>query len=447
MKISIFGTGYVGLVTGACLADSGHNVICVDIDQAKIEQLTKGNVPLYEPQLQELVQDNLAQNRLRFTSDSKTAVEHGEIIYIATGTPSRPDGSADASQVFAVAEQIALYLRSNTIIVNKSTVPVGTSEQIANQIAKVQSAMGRSDIEFDVCSNPEFLKEGSAVEDFRRPDRIIIGTTSERVKSKMQLLYASFSRHHDKLLFMKPRSAELSKYAANAMLAAKISFINEISNLAEKVGADIEDVRQGIGSDSRIGYDFIYAGCGYGGSCFPKDVKALSQIAQQHGCEAKLLSAIDQVNEQQKRRLLNHIDDHFNTTLKGKRFAVWGLSYKPQTDDIREASSIVLIEGLLARGATVVAYDPHAIETFKRQYGKTLEIEYSNDMMSALKHADALVICTEWRQFHSPDFKQMHENMHQPVIFDGRNIYEPAQMHQNGFQYYGLGRGLSVNQF
>lgn len=444
MKITVFGTGYVGLVTGTCLASVGHHVYCVDLDEVKIDKLKQGIVTIYEPQLETLVQENLNEGRLTFTTDSKSAVLHAEVIFIAVGTPPLPDGTADLRQVQQVAEQIANHIQDYTIVVNKSTVPVGTVDMVRTLMSQVLVRDGRGEIHFDVCSNPEFLKEGAAIEDFRRPDRIVIGCQSERVKTAMRSVYAGFSRNHEKLIFMDPRSAELTKYAANAMLAAKISFINEISNIAEKVGADIENVRQGIGSDSRIGYDFIYAGCGYGGSCFPKDVKALSQIAAQHQCNSRLLDAVDEVNEQQKAHLLNHIDAHFGQDLSDKRIAVWGLSYKPQTDDVREASSQVLIKGLLARGAKVFAYDPHAIDEFKRSYGHCLAIDYCESMMEPLNQADALLVCTEWRQFRSPDFIQMLELMKQPVIFDGRNIYDPQEIAHSGFTYYGIGRGASV---
>lgn len=446
MRITLFGTGYTGLVTGACLASVGHNVICVDIDQQKIKRLQQAKLDIYEPGLATLVNENQAEKRLNFTDSAMLGVQHAEVIFIAVGTPAMSDGSADLSYVLGCAREIAEHLSDGTIIVNKSTVPVGTVDKIRETIQLRLTELGRENIDFDVCSNPEFLKEGAAVEDFRRPDRIVIGTNSERVKDKMTKLYSAFSRNHSKLMFMDSRSAELTKYAANAMLATKISFINEIANIAEQVGADIEDVRLGIGADERIGYHFIYAGSGYGGSCFPKDVKALSNIANQCGYDDHLLKAVDAVNERQKVHLLNHIDHHYQGDLSGKKIAVWGLSFKPQTNDVREASSAVVIQGLLERGAKVSAYDPHAIDAFHSAHSNTLSIEYDEDMMSVIADADALVICTEWRQFRSTDFDTIKAKLKAAVIFDGRNMYDPQDMQELGFEYYGIGRGLSIKK-
>ncbi len=445
MKVTVFGTGYVGLVTGACFADVGHDVCCVDIDQDKIERLQNGEIPIYEPGLSEIVLGNIAQSRLIFTTSAEEGVLHGDVIFIAVGTPPKEDGTADLQYVLKVAEDIANHLTMHTVIVNKSTVPVGTVDLVEQTVAKTLAGRARTDVTFDVCSNPEFLKEGSAIADFRRPDRIVVGHKHKRVKDVMRELYAPFNRNTDKLIFMDPRSSELTKYAANAMLATKISFINEISNIAEHVGADIENIRQGIGSDPRIGTHFIYAGCGYGGSCFPKDVKALNQIAGAHGCDTKLLAAVDNVNEYQKIRMADKVLKHFDQDVKGKKFAFWGLSFKPDTDDVREATSKVVIEKLLARGASVAAYDPHAMEEFQKYNPGLQNIEFIDDMMAVLEGADALIICTEWRHFWSPDFVRIKESLNRPVIFDGRNVYNPEQMAEQGFEYYGVGRGLSVN--
>lgn len=444
MKITVFGTGYVGLVTGVCLADVGHQVCCVDIDENKINRLSNGEIPIYEPGLEDVVRDNIQQSRLTFSSSAEQGVAHAEVIFIAVGTPSKPDGSADLQYVFKVAEDIATHLQHYTVVVNKSTVPVGTVDLVEQTIDKTLSALSRSGVDFDVCSNPEFLKEGSAIADFRKPDRIVVGHKNSRVEKIMSELYAPFNRNHDRLVFMDPRSAELTKYAANAMLATKISFINEIANIAESVGADIENVRKGIGSDPRIGFHFIYAGCGYGGSCFPKDVKALSHIANANGCDSRLLEAVDQVNQDQKQRMLDRILSHFDGKVNGKKLALWGLSFKPNTDDVREATSKVVIEGLLARGASVQAYDPQASEEFQKHHQGLQNIRYVEDMMEALEGADALVICTEWRHFWSPDFARIKQLLKRPVIFDGRNMYNPQQLAELGFEYYGVGRGLSL---
>ncbi len=444
MRITIFGTGYIGLVTGACFASVGHDVFCVDIDRNKIDLLRNNHIPIYEPGLEELVKENQRQKRLCFTTDAKLAIEHAQVIFIAVGTPPQSDGSVNLTHVYDVAEQIATHLQSDAIVVNKSTVPVGTAIQVEQFIADKLASLGKSDIEVTVCSNPEFLKEGAAIDDFRSPDRIVIGTENSNVKDTMSLLYAAFSRNHQKIMFMDSRSAELTKYAANAMLATKISFMNEMANIAEHLGADIESVREGIGADRRIGYHFIYAGCGYGGSCFPKDVKALSAMADSANCNNQLLSAVDAVNERQKRHLLSHLDRYFDGRLQGKRIAVWGLSFKPKTDDVREATSKVLISRLLELEAEVIAYDPHAMKEFDRQFG--LEIGYVDNMMKALEQADALVICTEWRQFRSPDFERLKQLMNRAVIFDGRNMYDPKVMAQMQIDYFGIGRGLAVKR-
>jgi UDPglucose 6-dehydrogenase len=444
MNVTIFGTGYVGLVTGVCFADAGHQVCCVDIDEVKVSRLKAGDIPIYEPGLIDMVRENIAQSRLMFTTSAEQGVEHGQVIFIAVGTPAKQDGSADLQYVLAVAADIATYLRQYKVIVNKSTVPVGTAQRVEQTIEQTLSALKRKEVTFDVCSNPEFLKEGAAIHDFRKPDRIVVGHNSPRVEAFMRELYAPFNRNHDRMIFMTPRSAELTKYAANAMLATKISFINEVATIAEHVGADIESVRQGIGADPRIGYHFIYAGCGYGGSCFPKDVKALANTAKAHGCDSAILNAVDSVNQAQKLRMLERILNHFNGDVKGKTLTVWGLSFKPGTDDVREATSVVVIEGLLARGAFVVAHDPHAAAEFARQNAGLQNITYSDDMNGSVKGADALIICTEWRHFWSPDFSLIKQSLNQPVIFDGRNIYNPEHMAELGISYYGVGRGLSV---
>ena len=446
MRVTIFGTGYVGLVTGTCLADVGHDVCCVDIDADKINRLTQGEIPIYEPGLSALVLDNIERSRLHFTTSAKTGVEHGDIIFIAVGTPPKEDGSADLQYVLKVAEDIASNLNKKAIIVNKSTVPLGTAEKVAAVVTETLAKRDCSHIEFDVCSNPEFLKEGAAIADFQRPDRIVVGHNNPDIEVAMRELYAPFNRQQDKLIFMNTRSAELTKYAANAMLATKISFINEMATIAEHVGADIENVRQGIGSDPRIGFHFIYAGCGYGGSCFPKDVKALAGIAEQHDCPSELLQAVDDVNEKQKRRMLDKVLNYFDRDVSGKKIALWGLSFKPNTDDVREATSAVVVEGLLSRGAQVTAFDPHAAEEFQKYNPGFTNITYVDEMMQALDGADALVICTEWKHFWSPDFDQIKETLNHPVIFDGRNVYNPEQMEELGIEYYGIGRGLSITK-
>ncbi len=450
MKVTVFGVGYVGLVQGAVLASVGHDVVCVDVDEAKIKGLCQGVVPLYEPGLKSLVADNYAAARLKFTTDTRLAVNHGEIQFIAVGTPPDEDGSADLKYVLKVAETIADQMQLTKIIVNKSTVPVGTadnvSQVIADRLAERQSTLG-----FSVISNPEFLKEGSAVNDCLRPERIIIGSTSKNAEEKLRELYAPFNRNHDKVIVMDPRSAELTKYAANCMLATKISFMNEMANLAEKLGADIESVRHGIGSDSRIGYQFIYSGCGYGGSCFPKDIKALTITAQQAGYQPRLLEAVEAVNNGQKNKLLEYLQHYYSTKspaegLSGKTFALWGLSFKPNTNDMREAPARVLMEALWDEGACVQAYDPEAMEEAQRLYGQRDELVLTGTKEAALKGADALIICTEWSQFRAPDFDFMRDNLNDKLIIDGRNLFDPELIKNKGLHYYGVGRGKSVTR-
>ena len=439
MKVSIFGVGYVGLVQGAVLADAGHDVICIDIDEAKIENLKSGLIPIYEPGLSQLVEHNYTNRRLRFSTDPKTGVEHGEILFIAVGTPPDEDGSADLQYVLAVAEQIGQHMDSTKIIVNKSTVPVGSADKVNDRIQQVLK--GRSlETKFYVASNPEFLKEGAAVADCTKPDRIVVGTDSDYVEEAIRELYAPFNRNHDRIIFMDIRSAELTKYAANCMLATKISFMNEMSNLAEKLGANIESVRDGIGSDSRIGYSFIYPGCGYGGSCFPKDVQALIQTAEQNDTEVQLMKSVEAVNYSQKRKLFEKISNHFEGELSGKVFAIWGLSFKPNTDDMREAPSGVLMEALWEAGAMVQAYDPVAMDECQRIYGQRDELILAGTAEAALKNADALVIVTEWQQFRAPDFDFIVKSLNHPVLFDGRNIFDPERLKARGIIYYSIGR-------
>ncbi|MEE8364817.1 MAG: UDP-glucose/GDP-mannose dehydrogenase family protein [Gammaproteobacteria bacterium] len=450
MKLAVFGTGYVGLVQGAVLADAGHNIICVDVDSAKVENLKRGVIPIYEPGLEALVRENHALGRLHFTTDAKKAVINSDIIFIAVGTPPDEDGSADLKYVLNVAETIATHMNAYKVVVNKSTVPVGTADKVRDAI-NTALAERQATFDFDIVSNPEFLKEGAAVNDCKRPDRIVIGTTSEKAEEMMRELYAPFNRNHDKIILMSVRSAELTKYASNCMLATKISFMNEMANLAERLGADIEEVRQGIGADSRIGYSFIYAGAGYGGSCFPKDVQALIRTAQSLDYPGQILNAVEAVNNAQKRRLLELIDRHYSASnkgrdLKGKIFALWGLSFKPQTDDMREATSRVVMEGLWQRGAKVQAYDPEAMDETRRIYGERSDLTLCETKEAALKGADALIICTEWMHFWAPDFDGLYAQLADRAIFDGRNIYDPKKMKQLGFAYYGIGRGLSLEQ-
>ncbi|MGM8227463.1 UDP-glucose dehydrogenase family protein [Cellvibrio sp. ARAG 10.3] len=440
MKVTVFGIGYVGLVQGAVLAEVGHQVMCIDVDPAKVERLKLGQIPIYEPGLESLVKENHAAGRLNFTTDAAEGVKHGEVQFIAVGTPPDEDGSADLKYVLAVASTIAEHMESHQIVIDKSTVPVGTADKVKARITEVLAQRGRSDLTFDVVSNPEFLKEGSAVADCMRPERIIIGTSSDHAEEVMRELYAPFSRNHDKVIVMDVRSAELTKYAANCMLATKISFMNEMANLAEILGADIEAVRQGIGSDSRIGYHFIYPGVGYGGSCFPKDVQALIKTAEQIDFDAKVLKAVESRNNEQKTTLFKKIDKHFSGDLKGKTFAIWGLSFKPNTDDMREAPSRVLMEALWNAGAKVQAYDPEAMEETQRIYGNRDDIILCGTKEGALKGADALVIVTEWQTFRAPDFDLIKQMLVQPTIFDGRNMYDPKRMHKKGFTYYSVGR-------
>jgi len=439
MKIAVFGSGYVGLVTGACLAEMGNTVRCVDINQAKIDMLSQGQVPIFEPGLEELVRRNAAAGRLIFTTDQKEAVEKSLFMFIAVGTPPEEDGSADLSHVLSVAEGISKHLNHYAIVINKSTVPVGTARLVSDKIQDGLNKRGVK-VEFDVVSNPEFLKEGDAVQNFMKPDRIIIGTESEKAIRFLSELYAPFNRNKDRLMVMDPLSSELTKYAANALLATKISFMNEMANIAEKVGADIEKVRQGIGSDPRIGYRFIFPGCGYGGSCFPKDVKALSRIAIDHGYEAKLVTTVDEVNNRQKESLFNKVEHYFKGDIKGKTFALWGLSFKPNTDDMREAPSRNLIEKLLQQGARVQAFDPEAMEEAAHIYEGKAGFSTVSSPMAALQGADALIVVTEWKVFLSPDFEDIKAALKSSVIFDGRNIYDPALLASLGIQYIGIGR-------
>ena len=439
MKITVFGIGYVGLVQAAVLAEAGHHVMCVDVDENKVENLKKGIIPIYEPGLTPLVVQNHEDKRLLFTTDAKLGVEYGEIQFIAVGTPPDEDGSADLKYVLAVAETIATYMNDNKIIVDKSTVPVGTADKVRQKVDSVL-AERKVNFEFHVVSNPEFLKEGAAVGDCTKPDRIVIGTDSKHVEEVMRELYAPFNRNHDRMIFMDVRSAELTKYAANCMLATKISFMNEMSNIAERMGADIEAVRHGIGSDSRIGYSFIYPGCGYGGSCFPKDVQALIRTADSIGFDSAILKSVEAVNNRQKEVLFNKVDKHFKGDLKGKVFALWGLSFKPNTDDMRDAPSRVLMESLWKAGAKVQAYDPEAMNECQRIYGQRDDLTLMGTAEATLKNADALITVTEWTQFRAPDFDLLKSSLKNPVIFDGRNLYNPKRLAKNGFTYYSIGR-------
>jgi UDPglucose 6-dehydrogenase len=447
MQVAIFGTGYVGLVTGTCLAEVGHDVTCVDVDAAKIQGLERGVVPIYEPGLESMVRANHAAGRLHFTTDAAAAIAHGEIVFIAVGTPPDEDGSADLQYVLAVARTIGEHMSRPLVVVDKSTVPVGTAGKVATAIATTLAERG-VDIGFDVVSNPEFLKEGAAVDDCMRPDRIVVGADSERAVEQLRRLYAPFNRNHDRFVVMDVRSAELTKYAANAMLATKISFMNEMANIAEKVGADIEMVRRGIGSDPRIGWHFIYAGSGYGGSCFPKDVQALARTAQQNGHPAKLLEAVEAVNDAQKGHLFELVQRHYDAGedegVRDRTFAVWGLSFKPDTDDMREASSRRLLAQLWEAGARVRAYDPEARREAGRIFGERDDLVLCESAAQALEGADALVVVTEWKQFRSPDFAMLKAALGDGVVFDGRNLYDPAEVEAAGLAYYGIGRGRSV---
>jgi UDPglucose 6-dehydrogenase len=446
MRITIFGSGYVGLVTGACLADAGNNVVCVDVDERKIEMLKRGEVPIHEPGLDAMVKRNLDAGRLSFTTNAKEGVDHGQFQLIAVGTPPDEDGSADLRYVLGVARTIGEHMTEYKVVITKSTVPVGTADKVREAVAKALKAR-QAGIEYDTVSNPEFLKEGAAINDFMKPDRVVIGTDSTRASDLMRTLYEPFTRNRDRMIVMDVRSAELTKYAANAMLATKISFMNELANLAEHFGADIEAVRVGIGSDPRIGYAFIYPGVGYGGSCFPKDVQALRRSADEVGYRASILTAVEEVNNRQKQVLFNKIKAFFGD-LRGKTIALWGLAFKPNTDDMREAASRVLMEALWAAGANVRAYDPVAMPECKRIYGDRADLVLCQTSPEAVQGADALAIVTEWQEFRSPDFDYIKTALRTSVIFDGRNLYDPAHMARAGFGYHAVGRGkaLQVNQ-
>ena len=444
MKVAVFGGGYVGLVTSACLAHVGHHVICVDQDQQKIAMLREGVCPIFEPGLEDYLMDCQRENVLAFTDDPALAIDHADLVFIAVGTPTDEDGTADTSHVLDVARTLGAYLQGFTVVAIKSTVPVGTADAVRTEIQKVLDKRGH-EVSFEVASNPEFLKEGAAISDFMKPDRIVVGTSSTQVAEMMRELYAPFNRNHDRLMVMNIRSSELTKYAANAMLATKISFINEIANLAEHLGADIEEVRQGIGADPRIGYHFIYPGCGYGGSCFPKDVRALQVSAEQSGYQPRLLLAVQDVNRDQKQRLFLKLQDYFSGELSGKTIAVWGLSFKPRTDDMREAPSRILLESLWANGASVQAYDPRAMEECQRLYGDREDLLLVGTKEAAVKGADALVICTEWKHFWAPDFQALKDKMKRPVVIDGRNLYDPSRLANAGFDYIAVGRRCTAN--
>lgn len=443
MRITVFGAGYVGLVTAACFADVGNHVLCVDVNADKIALLQQGIVPMHEPGMDNLLKTNLRTERLQFTTDTIAAIAHGEILFIAVGTPPEEDGSADLQYVLQVAHTIGQHLQEEKLIVNKSTVPVGTAHRV---LQTIQAALAERQVSYtvDVVSNPEFLKEGAAVADFMRPDRIVLGTENPHSIALMRELYAPFNRNHDRLIVMDVLSAELTKYAANAMLATKISFMNEISNLADRVGADIEQVRIGIGSDPRIGFDFLYAGCGYGGSCFPKDVKALRRTFTEFGWQPHILQAVETVNQHQQSLLFKKVRQFYQDSLQGRCFAVWGLAFKPNTDDMREAPSRVLMEQLWQAGARVQAYDPEAMEETRRLYGDRPDLTLCESPKAALMGADALLIVTEWKLFRSPDFNLIKDCLKQAVIFDGRNLYDPKRMKARGFHYYGIGRGESL---
>ncbi len=443
MNVTVFGTGYVGLVTGACLADVGHNVMCVDVDEAKVEGLKQGRIPIYEPGLEPMVLRNHGEGRLHFTTDAAEGVAFGTLQFVAVGTPPDEDGSADLQYVLAVARTIGQHMSDYKVVVDKSTVPVGTADKVRAVLAEVLAERGMS-LPFDVCSNPEFLKEGAAIEDFTKSARIVVGTDSERVRELMRECYAPYSRNHDKLMFMDVRAAELTKYAANAMLATKISFMNEIANLAERLGADVEQVRLGIGSDPRIGYHFIYPGCGYGGSCFPKDVQALARTAVQVGYEPELLHAVEAVNNRQKHVLFDKLSQAFDGDLAGRTIAIWGLSFKPNTDDMRAAPSRVLMESLWETGAKVRAFDPEAMKETARIYGDRDDLALVEHPNEALEGADALVVCTEWKQFRTVDFGWLKQHLKQPVLVDGRNMYDPRHVKAAGLMYYAIGRADSL---
>ena len=442
MKITVVGTGYVGLVTGACLAEMGNHVLCLDVDTDKIAALRQGVIPIYEPNLEDMVRRNAAAQRLEFTTDTDRAVAHGTLQFIAVGTPPDEDGSADLRHVIAAAEAIGARMTDYKVVIDKSTVPVGTAERVREVVAAALARRGVA-VDFAVVSNPEFLKEGAAVNDFMRPDRVVIGADDERAVLLMRALYSPYVRNRDRVLVMDVKSAEFTKYAANAMLATRISFMNELARVAEVVGADIELVRQGIGSDPRIGTQFLYAGCGYGGSCFPKDVKALIHSGGQAGHELKLLRAVEAVNETQKRVLADKVVARFGADLTGRRFALWGLAFKPGTDDLREAPSRVLIEQLTQRGAEIVAYDPVAMNEARRLMSLQPRLHYAESANAALAGADALVIVTEWKEFRSPDFDAIRHSLREPVVFDGRNLFEPTLMKTLGIEYHAIGRAAA----
>lgn len=439
MKITVVGTGYVGLVTGACLAEVGNQVYCLDIDQEKIDMLNVARIPIYEPGLENIVRRNMAAGRLQFGSDIAAAVTFGDVQFIAVGTPPGDDGSADLQHVLAAARNIGAYMDGYKVIVNKSTVPVGTAEKVRTTVAR-ELDKRMLNLTFGVVSNPEFLKEGTAIEDFMRPDRIVIGVDDEYAAKTMRQLYQPFQRNHERMIVMDVQAAELTKYAANAMLATRISFMNELANLAEKLGVDIEQVRQGMGSDPRIGHHFLYPGCGYGGSCFPKDVRALCKTAAEHGSPMMVIDAVQAANSAQKQLLVEKVKSHFRRNLAGMNFAMWGLSFKPNTDDMREAPSIAVIKGLLSEGANIQAFDPIAIDEARKLFPNSHGIQFGSDMYEVLEGADALIIVTEWKEFRSPDFDLIKDTLKAPLIFDGRNLYEPTWLLEKGFDYYSVGR-------
>ncbi len=441
----MIGTGYVGLVSGACLADQGNDVLCLDVDKDKIELLRSGSIPIHEPGLESLVKRNAQAGRLRFTTDIEPSVHHGTVQFIAVGTPPDDDGSADLRYVAEAARTIGRHMRDYKVVVDKSTVPVGTADRVRAVIGEELKARG-VDVPYSVVSNPEFLKEGAAVEDFMKPDRVVIGADDERATQIMRAVYAPFQRNHERMLVMDVRSAELTKYAANAMLATRISFMNELANLAEKLGADIEQVRQGMGSDPRIGYDFLYAGCGYGGSCFPKDVRALQRTAGTAGLPLRILHAVEQANEAQKQRLVHKLTQRLGERLEGRRFALWGLAFKPNTDDMREAPSRVVIQEILARGATLRAYDPAAMDQARRIFRDEPRLSCVDTPLAALDGADGLIIVTEWKEFRSPDFAAIKQRLKQPLVFDGRNLYDPKLATAAGLEYFSIGRGSAPDR-
>ena len=443
MRVTIFGTGYVGLVTGTCLAEVGNDVVCVDVDAGKVARLQRGEIPIYEPGLEPLVRANHRSGRLKFTTDADTAMAQAQVVFIAVGTPPDEDGSADLTHVLEVARTIGRALIKPAVVVNKSTVPVGTADSVRAAIAGELAVRG-VEVPYAVVSNPEFLKEGAAVEDFMKPDRVVVGADDERAIHLLRAVYAPFQRNHERIIVMDVRSAELTKYAANAMLATKISFMNEIANIAEQVGADVEQVRRGIGSDPRIGYHFIYPGAGYGGSCFPKDVKALAYSSRAHGHEPKLLDAVEAVNVQQKRKLFALLERHFEGRLAGRTIALWGLAFKPNTDDMRDAPSRTLLDQLWDAGVAVRAYDPEATAEAERLFGARADLVLCEQPYAALEGADALVVVTEWKEFRSPDLERVRATLKEPVIFDGRNIFEPKAIEAAGIAYYGIGRGRSL---